>query len=68
MDENLIMIPSDEWEMQIINCFLLSIKSGFDGVDVEYAIVKDFTKNFEFESIDLYQLIKYMAGELNSGK
>jgi len=68
MDENLVMIPSDEWEIQIINCFLLSIKGGFGGVDVEYDIVKDFTKNFELDSIDLYQLIKYMAGELNSGK
>jgi hypothetical protein len=62
------MIPKDNEEAQIIQCFTLSIKGGMSGVEVEYLIIKDFSKKYHLDSIELLQIIKSMAGELNSGK
>jgi hypothetical protein len=62
------MIPKDNEEAQIIQCFTLSIKGGMNGVEVEYLIIKDFSKKYHLDSIELLQIIKLMAGEMNSGK
>ncbi|MDD5212344.1 MAG: hypothetical protein PHV62_08000 [Sulfuricurvum sp.] len=56
------MIPKDEEEAQIIQCFTLSIKGGMNGIEVEYLVVKDFSKKYALDSIDLYQIIKSMTG------
>lgn len=62
------MKPNCEYETAIIQCFFLSIKSGFNHFDCEYAIVRDFSKKYALDSIELYQVIKSMIGELNRGR
>lgn len=62
-----MMIPTDNEEVLVIRCFMLSIESGFSSVNVNYQVVRDFSKKYKLDSIELYQVIKSMAGELNSG-
>jgi hypothetical protein len=57
------MIPQDEEETLVIRCFTLSIKGGMSGVEVDYLIIKDFSKKYSLDSIELLHIIKSMAGE-----
>jgi hypothetical protein len=57
------MIPRDEEETLVIKCFTLSIKGGMNGVEVDYLIIKDFSKKYSLDSIELLHIIKSMAGE-----
>lgn len=68
MDEGSVMIPEDEYEAQVIKCFTLSIKCGVNGIEVEYLVVRDFSKKYALDSIELYQVIKSMIGEFESGR
>lgn len=68
MDEDAVMRPSDEWEMLVIRCFTLSLESGMNGIETNYLVVRDFSKKYAFDVIELYQIIKSMIGELNSGR
>jgi len=62
------MIPADEYEAQVINCFTLSIKGGMNGVEAEYLVIRDFSKKHKLDSLELYQIIKSMIGEFESGR
>jgi len=62
------MIPEDEFEVQVINCFTLSIKSGMNGVEADYLVIRDFSKKHKLDSLELYQIIKSMIGEFESGR
>ncbi len=68
MDEDAVMRPLDEWEMLVIQCFTISLESGMNGIETNYHVVRDFSKKYAFDVIELYQIIKSMAGELNSGR
>ncbi len=52
----------DEWEEAVVLLFSLSRKSNGMGVEIEYAVVKDFCVKYEWDSIDTFKLLK----ELNS--
>ena len=68
MDDDAVMCPKDEWETLVIRCFILSLESGINGIESNYLIVRDFSKKYAFDVIELYQIIKSMVGELNSGR
>lgn len=57
------MIPRDDEESLVIRCFILSIKGGMSGIEVDYSIIRDFSKKYILDSIELLQIIKSMAGE-----
>lgn len=58
------MIPKDEWETTIIRCFLLCIKNGMNSVEIEMIVVKEFSKKYKLDFIELLSIIKSMVGEL----
>ncbi len=65
MDDDSVMIPEDEYEAQVINCFTLAIKGGMNGAEIEYLIVQDFSKKYSLDVIELYQVLKSMMGEIS---
>jgi len=46
----------------------LSVKSGMAGVEVEYAIVKDYCKKYALESIDTFAMVRYIAKKVYAKK
>lgn len=63
LEEDAVMTPNDDEEALVIKCFILALKGGMSGVDVDYTIIRDFSKKFSLDSIELLQVIKSMAGE-----
>jgi hypothetical protein len=63
LEDDAVMIPRDEEEALVIRCFTLSIKGGMSGIEVDYPIIRDFSKKYSLDSIELLQIIKSMAGE-----
>jgi len=59
------MIPQDKEEVLIVQCFTLSTKSGVGSVEVDYLVIKDFSKKHRKDSIELLQLVRSMASVLN---
>lgn len=59
------MIPKDEEESNIILCFTLSLKGSMSGVEIESFIVKEFSKKYRLDFIELLQISKSMCSILN---
>jgi len=59
------MIPKDEEESNIILCFTLSLKGSMIGVEIESFIVKEFSKKYRLDFIELLQISKSMCSVLN---
>jgi len=59
------MIPKDEEESNIILCFTLSLKGSMSGVEIESFIVKEFSKKYRLDFIELLQISKSMCSVLN---
>jgi hypothetical protein len=55
------MIPKDEEESNIIRCFTLSLKGSMSGVEIESFIVKEFSKKYCLDFIELLQISKSMC-------
>lgn len=55
------MIPQDEEESNIILCFTLSLKGSMSGVEIESFIVKEFSKKYRLDFIELLQISKRMC-------
>jgi len=62
------MKPNSDYEIALIQCFFLSLRSGFNNFDCEYAVVRDFSKKYSLDVIELFTIIKSMIGELNRGR
>jgi len=59
------MIPKDEEEVLVIKCFTLSLKSGFNSAEVDAMVVKEFSKKYKFDFIELLQISKSMCSVFN---
>jgi len=55
------MIPKDEEESNIILCFTLSLKGSMNGVEIESFVVKEFSKKYRLDFIELLQISKSMC-------
>lgn len=59
------MIPKDEEESNIILCFTLSLKGSLNGAEIDSLIVKEFSKKYRLDFIELLQISKSMCSILN---
>lgn len=62
------MVPKDEFESVHVNCFTMAIKRSFDGVELDTLIIKEFSKKFEVDFIDILMIVKTMLGEFVNAK
>lgn len=58
------MRPKDEFEMRVVRCFTLCISQGLNAIEANYMVVRDFSKKYQLDSIEVYTIIKSMIGEL----
>jgi len=58
----------DEEERLMLECFSLSLSSNGFGVSVDYKIVKDYTKRYKLETIEVLKVLKLMTKELGAKK
>lgn len=62
------MIPSDDEEHRIIDCWTLSLKSGFNSAENENSIVTAFCDRYELDTLEVIRLCKSMTTAFNSTK
>jgi len=59
------MIPKDDEEFIIIQCFTLSLKGGMSAAEIETVVVKEFSKKYHLDFIELLQISKGMLSIFN---
>jgi len=62
------MVPADDEEITVIRCFTLSLKSGFNSAEIEYQVVRDFSKKYKMDIIELFEITKRMCSIFNDKK
>ena len=55
----------DEEELKIVDAFLLSLTSNGFSLGVDYEIIKDYSKKFNLDSIEVLNVLKAMVGVYN---
>ncbi len=60
-----VIFLEDEWEYAVYHCYLLSLKSGFNALECEYAVVKDFCKQKKMDSVYTYSILKAMLSSVS---
>lgn len=60
-----MFIPECESEEMLIDCFTLSLKSGFKSPEINYEIVKDYATKIDDDPIEVYRIMRVMLFELN---
>ena len=48
------------FEIELVNMYILARKSNGFGLEIEYAVVKDYCKEFDFDVLELYRLLKFI--------
>lgn len=50
--------PKTVFEIELINIYILARKSNGFGLEIEYQVVKDYCKEFDFDVLEVYRLLK----------
>lgn len=62
LDDDAVMVPNDEHESVVTECFHLSISSSMDGPSIEYQVVKDVSVKHEYDAVQMHREMKMMLG------
>lgn len=65
LDEGSIIIPDDDEEHRAIDCWTLSMKSGFNAVECDFDIIKIYCEKYEMDLVEMTRLCKSMTSRFN---
>lgn len=63
--DTLIWLEADE--QVIVYGFILSLKGGMNGAEVDYTVTERFSAKHDLDPIDMFGLFRKMAAEFNAG-
>jgi hypothetical protein len=68
MDEESVMVPCDEEEYLLIDCWTLALQSGFANAQTDSGIVMLFCEQYELDKLEVLRVCKHMTNAFNSTK
>lgn len=68
MDDGSVMIPSDDEEHRLIDCWTLALQSGFANAETDSGVIALFCDRHELDRLDVLRICKSMTAAFNGAK
>lgn len=68
MDAESVIVPADDEEHLLIDCWTLALQSGFSNAETDSGTIALFCDRYELDRLDVLRLCKSMTIAFNSVK